>query len=788
MTNAATLHRYKKYLNHFSQVKNNIMLRILQTISFVLLCYLSIAQTPKKPAKSQQKPPTQSEMDKMMEEAMKGMSPEEKAEMRKTMKEIMPALNETNTKTADYPEFSNNKLLLPAKDVVRINSISNKLLLQSDVVNATTILFNKVMANAPAAEKTIINKVIAKEKKAAALMAASIIAFLQGHNEAAIGLSMKAVLSDGTNLIYQSNMAAILTQCGYADKAIPYLRKLLQQQPGNSTLNNNMGYAWFFLGEKDSARKYIQLALRRNPAHVEARICAGVLKEAEGDPTSAIKNYETAFEEIPNSFSEKTVKNIQTKSPVETIDYKKLISEITIYEYFKKEWSRVPSFENTIAAYEKNQGQKDAYEKMYKSIYAEVKEITEQSAKEITKLHEKGEEEFVKIMAKENLKGINMMSNTAVYITTILLNEQKRMTLANQEEDIKLRKFINEQMKIRNSVSSNPKCNEYEEKANQFMQAVNPRLKEHWEKRLEEFRIWLNAWCTWRWYITGNTKNSVTVELTNWINGFVDIHSAALREMKTEAPHCRATGTVYTAAIKKFDIPYFNCPTAVEMPLNTNQLKLSAEASSLSKNSFGIEYNAGTMPNVSLSYSMGKSNITEPGLYGNPYFKTADGNISQSGNSYANSSTDDELVPIIKIPPFELEPLDKKLLPKKPGALSPLDKKAMAEASIYRLLLNKKLTTDCGFKVEQGTFQFDEPKFVVDKGELTFEGKTYIYDEKTDNWIEKEEAKFIVGVGELFFEEPIPQPPVKPNMLETVISNGMQMITKIGKNIINLFR
>ncbi|QNA46388.1 tetratricopeptide repeat protein [Lacibacter sediminis] len=755
-------------------------------IGFFLITTIAFTQT--KPKPTPQKKPAQSEMDKMMEEAMQGMSLEEKAEMRKMMKEVMPTLNEVNAKTADYPEFSNNKLLLPAKDAARINSINNKSFSQAEVISTTTTLFSKLMLNAPASEKAIINKVVAKEKKAAALMAASIIAFLQGHNEAAIGLSMKAVLADGSNLIYQNNMAAMLTQCGYADKAIPYLRKLLLQQPGNSTLHNNMGYAWFYLGEKDSAKKYIQFALRRNPAHAEARLCAGVLKEAEGDPVAAAKEYEKSFEEIPNSISERTAKNRNTKNPVETIDYKKLIGEITVYEYFTKEWSQMPSFDNTVAAYEKNKGKKESYDKMYKKLYSKVKEIEQKASKEINDLQSKGEDEFVKTMTKENLKGINMMSKPALYIMAILSNEQKRMMAANMQEDLKLRKYIEEQLKIRNSVSANPKCGEYEEKAEKFMQAVNPKIKEHWEKRLEEFRIWLNAWCTWRWYITGNAKNTVTVELTNWINGFLDLHSAAMRDLRIEQPHCRPESTIYPAALKDLDIPYFNCPAVVEFPVNTNLLKLSAEAAALSKNNSGIEYKGGTIPNVSLSFGIGKSNITEPGLYGNPYFKTADGNISQSGNNYAGSYADDELVPITKIPPFELEPLDKKLLPKKPGSLSAFDKKALAEANIYRQLLNKKLKTDCSFIVGQGTLEFEEPKLIVGRGELTFEGKTYIYDEAKDDWIEKTETKFIVGVGELIFEELPPEQPVKPSMLETVISNGMQMITKAGSTIINLFK
>lgn len=80
-------------------------------------------------------------------------------------------------------------------------------------------------------------------------MAAASTAFLMGHRPAAAGLAMKAVLADPASLVYQNNLAAILTQTGYPEKAIPYLNTLRQVKPGNSTLNNNLGYAWFYLGK-----------------------------------------------------------------------------------------------------------------------------------------------------------------------------------------------------------------------------------------------------------------------------------------------------------------------------------------------------------------------------------------------------------------------------------------------------------------------------------------------------------------------------------------------------------
>ncbi len=62
-------------------------------LSLAILCSATfvLAQADKKPIAAG-KPPTPSDINKMLEEEMKGMSPEEKAEMRKMMKGVMPAL------------------------------------------------------------------------------------------------------------------------------------------------------------------------------------------------------------------------------------------------------------------------------------------------------------------------------------------------------------------------------------------------------------------------------------------------------------------------------------------------------------------------------------------------------------------------------------------------------------------------------------------------------------------------------------------------------------------------
>lgn len=756
---------------------------------FVMFSFLStglLAQTKPKP---KQKQPSQAEMNKMMEDAMKaeGMSKEEQEEMKKLMKDVMPVLMEQNAKTVDYAVFTDNKQLIPKRDAARINAIAKKTFTNADVTATTAALYNKLMLKAAADEKAIIVKIFAKEKTGGSLMAASIIAFLQSHFQAAMGLAMKAVVADPKNINYQNNLAAILSQSGYPEKAIPYLKKLQQQLPGNSSINNNLGFAWLNLGEVDSAKRFYGMAALRNPANPETKLCAGLFNEIKGDPIKAVEDYVEAFEEIPNPFTENMINNQKAGKRIEKMDFEKLKQRISIHEFFTKKWIELPQFSNSVTGFNNDESIKKGYDIMHERLEKKLEELQEAAAAELDALMDKGQDEFVKTMAKENIKGVNMMSKPALYITKMLATYQYEMMQKHTQEYAMLENYIDEQRKIKNKTGKNDKCPDFDRKANEFMQAVNPRIKEFHQKRLDEFRTWLNAWCTWRWYLTGNVKNVVINEYVGWVRAMADLHQHAVEDLKIEKASCVESKENSPNNIAELPIPSFNCPVVVSMPVGLEVLRLSAEASALNENNFGIKQNGGAMPNVSISFGVGKTVITEPGLYGNPYIKTANGSINQSGYNYADNS-DDELVPLPKIPPVdELTPLDPKLLDNnKNQKVNKEDAQKLQQAKLARQLLNKMMTADCSGKKEK-------EKFTVGLGELVLEpvfevglGELELWDDEMKAWVNSKdeyrfEDGFTVGLGKLELLE------IETNGLQTTITNGLEAIGTSKNFIKGLF-
>lgn len=792
------------------------MKRFILSLLGLLLIFMSLAQvkpTPKKPTSA--KTPSSTEMDRMMQEAMKGMSKEEQEEMKKMMKSVQPAMDKMMNSTADYPEFTDNLQLVPAKNPSKINSIGKKSFSPTELQQNTLALYTKLMINAPAEEKNIVNQVVSKHKKADVLMASATTAFLMGHRPAAAGLAMKAVLADGKNIVYQNNLAAILTQTGYPEKAIPYLNTLREQKPGNSTLNNNLGYAWFYLGELDSASKYIQLALRRNPAHAEAQLCAGVIAEANGDEPSAIHAYEEAFTETASHQPANLLKNKRKNNPAALVDYERLIHSITIFEYFDSNWSKLPVITNDVTAWEKNTAILKGLDTMHEKISKEIEGFKKEANKEMDAMLDSDKtsdgDKFAAEMMTANLEGLNMMSKPALYILAILTEEYKRMVTEMQDSSFAVQRFVDYQRDMKNKVPPDAKCPVYDRKSDEFMQAVNPRMQKLWKRNLEKFRVWLNVWCTWRWFITGNVKKKVTVELLEWELGFLDLRRSAFRTFVIESQHCKSVNE--PAAIEAEDLIYYytDCIPEVKLAFSISTLEASANAVKMDNNSFGIKYNGQPIPNATFTYGISGTVLSEPGLYSNPGMKTSEGGITPQGINYADANQDDELVPLPKLPPAseddltplpripkepmdELTPLPK--IPKSPSEdlvpldknllLSPADKKALAQAQISRLTLNKKLKRNC-FDIGTGKLELVTPRIVVGEGELIFE-ESMVYEEETGQW-GKQKGKIVVGEGELIFEEPlIPADKTEATKLQTVINNGMEILKTTVKSVINLFK
>lgn len=660
------------------------MKRIFIIVAIFFNASFIVAQPTKKPAQQKQ-PASQPDMNKMMEEAMKDMSPEEKAEMKKMMKDVMPALTEKSGRMADYPDFTTNKELVPKKDAVRIASISKKKITQSDISGYASNLYSKIMTKGEPTEIALVKSILPKTPKANDLSNASVLCMMQGHPQAAMALSMKAVQANPVNVNLQNNMAALLTQYGYPEQAIPVLQKLKNDFPYNSTVLNNLGMAWFNLGVLDSAKKFTDLAIRVNPFHPEAKVCGGIIEETNGDPVKATKDYTEAIENSADPFIDKILKNKTGDKGFEKIDFEKLKRSITIYEYFPKDWIKIPQLSDNVSGYEHDMNTKNGFNKMIKELEEKIETLQEAAGKETEILMNKGEDEFVKEMAKENIKGINKMSLTAVTVQKILAMYIARQTQNDMQEYTELQHKIDAKRTEMTKSGKNDKCPDYDRKNNEYLAYINPLIRDFHEKRIERFRNWLNAFCTWVWYITGNPKNVSMMQCVAWTAGITEYYKDAFNDQEAIAKSCVNQNTDGSIFFPTPEIPNFSCPTIVKVPVGPDWQELSNAAKNFDMNSLGIKVNAANpVPNHTLAFGGDHTSIAQPGKA--PFVKTANGSTAPG---MLNENDDAYLAPLSKIPLEELESLPKIPL----DELTPLPD--LRRSKLLKDLLSKMMTSDC---------------------------------------------------------------------------------------------
>lgn len=270
----------------------------------LLLAIPAFSQT--KP-KQKEKPPTQKELADIMKEMqaeLDGMSPEDKR-MMDSMGIKVPSMK-------DLPKFSDKQIaeawenesrLVPQKDAVRIAAIP-KAVTDSKMGEYIVAVQTKLETVLKPAVMTAANDMYAyiqsnsKNPEEAANMAIGL--WLQGYTEPALYILGKICASNPRNFDNLSNYAAILSMQGAQHLAIPILNNLNQKFSKNSTLLNNLGQAWFGLGEIGKAEKYLDSAIRIYAYHPQASLTKSLIEENKGNKQKAI---EAATRSIAKAYS-----------------------------------------------------------------------------------------------------------------------------------------------------------------------------------------------------------------------------------------------------------------------------------------------------------------------------------------------------------------------------------------------------------------------------------------------------------------------------------------------------
>lgn len=263
----------------------------IKTALLLFLTSAVYAQSKPKTVKKE-KPPAQKDMDEMMkqmQQAMDEMSPEDK-KMMDSMGIKMPSLKNipkvTDKQLADAWEEETR--LVPKKDVARINTVP-----PVPTTAALPAFISKVHATVAAkmtaAEKTEVQKLYQSIKQNPAVTTSGIAVglWIEGRPLLAAYLMGKACEDDPADIDNINNYAAMLTMLGAEQAALPILQNLNKRFPKNSTVLNNIGQAWFGLGDIDKAGRFLDSAILIYTYHSQANYTKCLIEESKGNTTAA---------------------------------------------------------------------------------------------------------------------------------------------------------------------------------------------------------------------------------------------------------------------------------------------------------------------------------------------------------------------------------------------------------------------------------------------------------------------------------------------------------------------
>lgn len=125
-----------------------------------------------------------------------------------------------------------------------------------------------------------------------------------GYPAIAVYIAGKACSDDAADDDLLSNFAAMLSMTGAPHKAIPLLEYLVKRYPDNSTLLNNLGQAWFYLGETDKANVQLDKAVKAFAYHPQANYTQCLIAQSKGNTAKAIEKMKNS---LAYSFSQNKV-------------------------------------------------------------------------------------------------------------------------------------------------------------------------------------------------------------------------------------------------------------------------------------------------------------------------------------------------------------------------------------------------------------------------------------------------------------------------------------------------
>ena len=347
---------------------------------------------------------------KMMEDQLPMMK-----EMLATLQDINKDLAITREQTSAVQD--DNIVSVPKRDSKRINMLPDGILTDAQLVPFVKKISSEAERLIPATEKNNALEIYTaakSEKKSSGYMGnIAVNLWMTGNTESAIYIIGKVCIDDISNSNNLNNYAAFLSMSGAEHAALPILLSLNNKFPGNSTINNNIGQAWYELGDMTNANKFLDTAIKLYPRHSQANITKSKIQKAGGKTQEAIESIKRSIEE--NYTTEK-------EAMLDKLGGKLKLNDLPFWYTVKPEPLGIEKFLLTIPAYVMDGG-----------IAAAISEMEWDEFKEkVTAAKDKIDGEIKPLEAKADLYNISFLANPMIqmpYNNSVFRTAKRKMDL-----------------------------------------------------------------------------------------------------------------------------------------------------------------------------------------------------------------------------------------------------------------------------------------------------------------------------------------------------------------------
>lgn len=292
-------------------------------------------------------------------------------------------------------EFKENKdRIVPVRDDTRINAVLKRDLSDAEIKNYCKAVFEAVKKEMnPAAvsqAENIYAKLKAKYTSSAAMGNGAISCYLANLTQQSIYIMGKVCSQDAGNANNLNNYAALLTNHGVEQGAIPVLNYLNKKYARSPVVMSNLSVAWMGLGELKTAEKYADSCIRFFPGNAaQAHYVKAVVKESEGNREAAIEEMKQSIGESYSADKESLLKKMggelkasdhKKKLPADALGLSKFVYPVFPMNYeaavnSNDEWQTF--HKNTDAAIQELQLKTDRLRKTYEEkVAADTKAVT----------------------------------------------------------------------------------------------------------------------------------------------------------------------------------------------------------------------------------------------------------------------------------------------------------------------------------------------------------------------------------------------------------------------------